>query len=651
MGQECDTPACKRNEERVQYLLDTSVDPCEDFFQFACNSKKRGKKYPYAREDVTLNLTELVVEASGEFSFLKDFYQSCVSISTQFSTEDVAQYCLQDKKCPKEELEKFGSIYVEFQQHVKDYANETSWPVLTNNWENKSKNFFNGEGFSWHKLSEDILKQEYYLGAFQYVRKSGDSIKENFFSNVFFAPMIDYSVNKESLSNYYNSQYNTNSEINQIIQEWKKKKYTSKIHIIPMTFPNFLISDMPKHVEKYKKIMMSVMKLLDAEDEITEKDMSKVLENERKLAKFSKFEFVFDFYDIEKGDFEELTLSEMNELLPKVNWIDFVNTVLQNPNVTVNGSEKVLIPGKERMKNIYDEINKLSDREQANLLLWRTFAKFATNFLKTGTQQETMYENIFDSEGASSSRSENCVNQIKTFFPNILDDLIINHYLLPEEKNNIIKMFEDIKNEFANIIDQSEWLQRETKIEAHKKLDNMKINVGSIRSDNLPETLNQIKVDDYLGNIRKIGNTFWSKMVQSLRIPKDYFSGETVENAFYSYIFNQVQINVGLIKGKGIGYSRDLPRALMYGGFTASTLGHELTHGFDATGIKYDEKGEQRNWWDSDSKEAYEKKTECMVDQYNNFTIYINGTKKNTDGKKPLRENISDNGGVKIGYR
>jgi len=97
-GVKCHNEACQRNEERIGYLIDETVEPCEDFFQYACSSKKRGKIFPYAREDVTLNLTDLIVKTSGDLSFLKDFYESCVSISEQFTTEEVAQYCL--KICP-----------------------------------------------------------------------------------------------------------------------------------------------------------------------------------------------------------------------------------------------------------------------------------------------------------------------------------------------------------------------------------------------------------------------------------------------------------------------------------------------------------------------------------------------------------------------
>ena len=159
-----------------------------------------------------------------------------------------------------------------------------------------------------------------------------------------------------------------------------------------MTLPNFLITNKTKHQAKYKQIMMTAMKLLGANESIAEEDMNKVLENEKKLAKLSKYEYFYDIYDIESGDCVEVSLEDMNNLLPKVNWIDYVNAVLNNPNVTVNGSEKVLIPGKERLTKMYNVINNMSEREQANLLLWRIFAKCAANFL--GNHQDILRNRI-----------------------------------------------------------------------------------------------------------------------------------------------------------------------------------------------------------------------------------------------------------------
>ena len=77
-------------------------------------------------------------------------------------------------------------------------------------------------------------------------------------------------------------------------------------------------------------------------------------------------------------------------------------------------------------------------------------------------------------------------------------------------------------------------MQIETQVEALKTLKKMEINVGEIHNnvDHLPETLNQIKADDYIGNIRILVNSFWLKRVFSLRAPKDAFCGEAEDNSF-----------------------------------------------------------------------------------------------------------------------
>ena len=82
-----------------------------------------------------------------------------------------------------------------------------------------------------------------------------------------------------------------------------------------------------------------------------------------------KYEYYYDIYDNQcLVGLEEVTLDEMNTLLPKINWFEYINSVFQNPNVTMDGSVTVIIPGKERLKNMYNEINKMSTREQSNLL-------------------------------------------------------------------------------------------------------------------------------------------------------------------------------------------------------------------------------------------------------------------------------------------
>ena len=638
-GAECTTELCLKNKERIEFLLDPSVDPCEDFFQFACNSNKRGKEFPYSREDVSVDLPKLLKNASEDYNFLKRFFDSCLSVTeqSQFSNREVLTYCLQDEDCRDEELKKFGTIYLDFKNKIEKLANLGGWPVLTENWEELAKIF----DFNWKGFVEKLLVYEYYLGALQYTKNDVENRTETetFISNVFFAPMIDHSFKDFGPPD---------------------KGTIHKVHIIPMTFPHFVKENDTEALVKYKSLMVSVMKILGANETTVENDMSRVIENEIRLAQYSEFEYNYEDYYYNET-FEEISLKELNSLFENFDWVSFINNILNNPNVTVTESSIVIVPGKERIVNIFNEIESMSKREQSNLMMWRIISKFAANFLKTGMEKDNFPSGIFDTEGHNTSRSEICANQIQLFFPKIVDDLIVNTLLEPDEKEKIVRLFEDIKDEFESVVLNSKSYQKETKSKAIEKMRKMEISIGDL-SNNLDYDeiyAKEIRSEDYLHNIQIIGNFFWKKRVLSLGQKKIVHTDQEEDNAFYLADFNRVFISVGITKGSGVGFSKNLPRALVYGGFVASTLGHELMHGFDNDLIAFDGDGNDitdldqniTSWFDSVSEKEFEKNVKCMMDQYSQYEIDLNGTKYKTNGTATVSENICDNGGLKLGYR
>ena len=78
-------------------------------------------------------------------------------------------------------------------------------------------------------------------------------------------------------------------------------------------------------------------------------------------------------------------------------------------------------------------------------------------------------------------------------------------------------------------------------------------------------------------------------------------------------------------------------------------IGHEITHGFDNNGRKYDPEGNLAPWWSNDSIASFKKRVQCIIDQYSNFTVPEIG--KNINGTLTQGENIADNGGVKQAFR
>jgi putative endopeptidase len=117
-------------------------------------------------------------------------------------------------------------------------------------------------------------------------------------------------------------------------------------------------------------------------------------------------------------------------------------------------------------------------------------------------------------------------------------------------------------------------------------------------------------------------------------------------NAYYNPSNNEIVLPAAMFTAPG--YTDDeLDDALVYGYVGASTIGHELTHGFDDEGRKFDEKGNLNNWWTPQDEKKFMERATKLIKQFNAYTVLGN---KHPNGEATLGENIADLGGVIIGY-
>ncbi len=100
---------------------------------------------------------------------------------------------------------------------------------------------------------------------------------------------------------------------------------------------------------------------------------------------------------------------------------------------------------------------------------------------------------------------------------------------------------------------------------------------------------------------------------------------------------------------QGLKFHPSLPWYANYGGM-GSILGHELTHGFDDTGREYDENGNHLPWWDNDTVAEFQRRAECFVGQFNNFTLDGPTGPLHVNGQLTLGENLADAGGLNVAY-
>merc|ERR1712080_655437 len=123
--------------------------------------------------------------------------------------------------------------------------------------------------------------------------------------------------------------------------------------------------------------------------------------------------------------------------------------------------------------------------------------------------------------------------------------------------------------------------------------------------------------------------------------------GAALVNANYKAEENSMYFPAGIFDG-GF-FQPDRPLYMNYGAI-GIVVGHEITHGFDDQGSQNDWKGTVVDWWEADTKKQFLEKTQCIIDQYNNYTVEVEGETLNLNGINTQAENIADNGGIKVAY-
>ena len=430
-----------------------------------------------------------------------------------------------------------------------------------------------------------IPRNSYFFGAFHYIRGNIGGGTDHFRPQLFFVPFIEETVDRARAGD---------------------GDLLPRIHVVPMRVPRRIREKDHVWIAKYKGLMTMAIKALGGQQELPDlaKDVDKIVEWEIKIGELTPHEYSPD------SSWVTVTVKELYDLDPHTDWMDYLQATLTNQHteelgcrgIRVRRNTKVTVPSKELITAMGALVKDMEAdrRQQANLLIWRMFINFANDFLHTGaTDGGNLSDDIFATIGGQGDRGHNCLTQVQTFFPTAQHDMLVAHYVTEEQKDVIRNSyFTKLKKSFHKIIEESSWMSTRTKKRAQRKLAGMKISIGETTPQTAAyeELKSKINSTNYLINVLAIGNYRWATQIADFFEEKKLFdNNEDDNNAFYSAHFNTIIIKTGLIAGfLGQGFSLQLPPALVFGGFVASTLGHELTHGFDSRGRHYDRNGEAR---------------------------------------------------------
>jgi putative endopeptidase len=256
------------------------------------------------------------------------------------------------------------------------------------------------------------------------------------------------------------------------------------------------------------------------------------------------------------------------------------------------------------------------------------------------------YGRKLEGQPVQSPRWKRCSKSVDGALGEALGKVYVEQYFAGDSKAKMVQMVGDIEAAMGRDIDQLDWMSAATKVRAKEKLHEVANKIGYPDKFRDYSKL-EIKPDDALGNAMRADAFENDRELNKIGKPVDHsewgMSPPTV-NAYYNPSMNDINFPAGILQPSFYDPKQD--EAVNYGHIGA-VIGHELTHGFDDEGKKFDGKGNLSDWWTAEDTKNFQSRTDCEVKEYGSFTA-VDDLKVN--GQLTLGENTADNGGLLLAY-
>jgi putative endopeptidase len=254
------------------------------------------------------------------------------------------------------------------------------------------------------------------------------------------------------------------------------------------------------------------------------------------------------------------------------------------------------------------------------------------------------FEQALTGQKEIQARWKRCVTLVDHELGEALGERYVDVTFGPEGKQRMLKMVDALEQSLSQDIHGLSWMSDETKKQAQVKLEAIRNKIG------FPEKYRDyssvvIKPGDLMGDIER-ANTFESKReIAKIDKPldrKEWQMTPPTVNAYYSAPYNEIVFPAGILQPPF--FDRSMDDAVNFGGIGV-VIGHELTHGFDDQGRKFDPQGNLHDWWTAEDGKEFEKRASCVADEYSSFVAVDD---LHLNGRLTLGENTADNGGARI---
>jgi len=388
--------------------------------------------------------------------------------------------------------------------------------------------------------------------------------------------------------------------------------------------------------EKYVKHVARMLELSGESKEQAAKDAASVLAMETALAKAAM--------DIvvrrdPKNVNHKLTAEQVQALTPSFKWNQYFAAL----NVPVAKQYLVTSP------DFFKGMDKLIVSEPVDH--WRGYLRYSLLHFSASSLSQPFVEENFDFYGRTLSgtkeiqpRWRRCSSYADIDLGDAVGQAYVARYFSPESKERMLEMVKRIKGALSADIDAADWMSPETKKKAHVKLDAQIDKIAYPDKWRSYPTV-EIKRDDFLGNMQRASRHELERRLGEIGQPVDRkkwgMTPPTV-NAYEDAQTNTINFPAGILQPPF--FDAKLGDAVNYGAIGA-VIGHEIIHGYDDQGRKFDAAGNLKDWWTPKDSASYDQRDSCIADEYTQ-EVPEAGVKQN--GKLSLGEDTADNGGVHI---
>uniref|UniRef100_A0A673JVN8 Endothelin-converting enzyme 1 n=1 Tax=Sinocyclocheilus rhinocerous TaxID=307959 RepID=A0A673JVN8_9TELE len=404
-----------------------------------------------------------------------------------------------------------------------------------------------------------------------------------------------------------------------------------------------------KYLKAYLNYLVELGMLLGGSEETSQKMMQEIIDFETALANITVPQ---DKRRDEMKIYHKIQAKELATLAPAVDWMPFLSAVFAP--VALNDSEPVVVYAKEYLQKVSELISNTNKSVLNNYMIMKVVRKMVSILDQRFQDAEQRFlEVMYGTKKSCTPRWKLCASDTDSALGFALGALFVKATFSEDSKAFVEDMVSEIKWAFEDSLKTVSWMDPETKKAAKEKADAIYNMVGYpkfiMNPKELDKVFNDFDVvsDLYFQNVMNYYNFSARVTANQLRkVPnRDQWSmTPPTVNAYYNPTKNEMVLPAGILQAPF--YNHAWPKAMNFGGIGV-VMGHELTHAFDDQGREYDKDGNLRQWWQNSSVEAFKHQTQCMVEQYSNYSI----NKEPLNGKHTLGENIADNGGLRAAYK